>query len=101
MQRILIFILSFALITTVNAQQHKSPNGNFELIFQLNKGIPTYRLSYKGKPIIKESKSLYSEISHLNKYMPDYVVVSIISSTKFVREELSYEHDIENDSFYN
>jgi len=80
MQRIFIFILSFALITTVNAQQLKSPNGNFELIFQLNKGIPTYRLSYRGKPIIKESK-LGLEIKDMEPLTGSFMVADTKEST--------------------
>ena len=80
MQRIFIFILSFALITTVNAQQLKSPNRNFELIFQLNKGIPTYRLSYKGKPIIKESK-LGLEIKDMEPLTGNFMVADTKETT--------------------
>jgi hypothetical protein len=64
----------------VNAQQHKSPNGNFELIFQLNKGIPTYRLSYKGKPIIKESK-LGLEIKDMEPLTGNFMVADTKETT--------------------
>ena len=39
------------------AQQVKSPNGNVVLSFSLvDNGVPTYKVSYKGKPVIKQSR---------------------------------------------
>ena len=39
------------------AQQVKSPNGNVVVSFSLvDNGIPTYKVSYKGKPVIKQSR---------------------------------------------
>ena len=38
------------------AQQVKSPNGNVVVSFSLvDNGVPTYQVSYKGKPVIKQS----------------------------------------------
>ena len=38
------------------AQQVKSPNGNVVVSFSLvDNGVPTYKVSYKGKPVIKQS----------------------------------------------
>ncbi|MFD2203512.1 glycoside hydrolase family 97 protein [Shivajiella indica] len=34
----------------------KSPNGLLQMEFELNQGVPTYMLSYKGKPVILPSK---------------------------------------------
>ncbi|NDV69395.1 glycoside hydrolase family 97 protein [Dysgonomonas sp. 25] len=51
----LTIILLIAM--TCNAQELKSPNGNFAMKFYLqNGGIPTYTLTYKGKEVIKPSK---------------------------------------------
>ena len=49
----------FALLfssSIFNAQTLKSPNGNFEMNFQLKNGVPYYHLNYKGKTVIEDSK---------------------------------------------
>ena len=38
------------------AQSLKSPDGNFEMNFQLKNGVPYYHLNYKGKTVIEDSK---------------------------------------------
>ncbi len=38
------------------AQRLKSPNGNFELVFQLENGVPTYQLSMNSEALIAKSK---------------------------------------------
>ena len=39
------------------AQQVKSPNGHVVVSFSLiDNGVPTYKVSYKGKPVIKQSR---------------------------------------------
>lgn len=49
-----LFLLmgSFAL----NAQSLKSPDGKFEMNFQLKSGVPFYNLKYKGKTVVEDSK---------------------------------------------
>jgi hypothetical protein len=50
-----LFTLIFLNVT--NAQQLKSPDNNFSLVFNLlEEGIPSYSLSYKDKEVIKPSK---------------------------------------------
>ncbi|WP_207429856.1 glycoside hydrolase family 97 protein [Sabulibacter ruber] len=50
-------ILLLCFLGVVNAQELKSPNGKFLMRFALQgNGVPTYTLSYKGKPVIKQSK---------------------------------------------
>jgi len=45
------------VISSLSAQELKSPDGNFVMDFSLLKdGTPTYKLTYKGQAIIKESK---------------------------------------------
>lgn len=39
-----------------NAEELKSPNGNFKLNFEVKDGVPVYELEYKNKPVIKESR---------------------------------------------
>jgi hypothetical protein len=53
----LICFCFFAVISIVNAQELKSPNGNLNLKFKLSTaGNPTYSLSYKQNAVIEESK---------------------------------------------
>lgn len=39
-----------------NAQTIKSPNGKFEMNFQLKEGVPYYNLKYEGKTVVEDSK---------------------------------------------
>lgn len=54
-----ILTICFVIVSNVlvNAQELKSPDGNFSLVFDLNKeGEAIYTLSFKEKKVIKESK---------------------------------------------
>jgi len=54
--KIFIAIAFFCLIAIgANAQQIKSPDGNFTLNFELKEGVPFYNLSYKDKAVVKPS----------------------------------------------
>lgn len=54
--KIFIAIAFFCLIAIgANAQQIKSPDGNFTLNFELKDGVPYYNLSYKDKAVVKPS----------------------------------------------
>ena len=46
----------FGATVFFNAQILKSPDGNFELNFQLKSGVPYYSLNFKKKPVIEDSK---------------------------------------------
>ena len=53
------FTLTACLLSAflcANADEIKSPNGQISVNFELKEGVPTYRVDYKGKPVIKESK---------------------------------------------
>ena len=54
------FLIAYLFVSSIwiaNAQQLRSPNGNFVATFSLQKdGTPSYDLSYKGMAIIKPSK---------------------------------------------
>jgi hypothetical protein len=51
-----VFVMVFSIFG-MNAQELKSPNGNFKMIFALeNDGTPTYQLFMNNKEIIKKSK---------------------------------------------
>lgn len=50
-------LLGIFLVSGALHAQIKSPDGHFDLQFAIQKdGTPTYELTYKGKPLIKESK---------------------------------------------
>ncbi len=57
MKRAVFLFLIFAFAVSISAQNLQSPNGNLSLAFKLtNTGEAEYRLSYKNKAVIKESK---------------------------------------------
>ncbi|WP_211196212.1 glycoside hydrolase family 97 protein [Flavobacterium sp. H122] len=50
-------IIALLSVLGVSAQELKSPNGNFKMIFSLaNDGTPLYQLFYKSKEVVKPSK---------------------------------------------
>jgi len=55
MKRTIIALL-FLITVMGYAQSLTSPNGNLQLKFQMENGIPTYQLNYKNKPVIKPSR---------------------------------------------
>ena len=52
--RNILLALLLLPLTAIAAEVH-SPNGNIVLSFTLEKGRPTYILSYKGKEVIRPS----------------------------------------------
>lgn len=48
----------FLLVSTLglNAQTLKSPDGKFEMNFQLKSGVPYYNLKYEGNTVVEDSK---------------------------------------------
>ena len=57
MKKILFLTLIFFAINPVIAQNLKSPNGEFEMKFDLKEdGAPAYSLTYKGKTVVETSK---------------------------------------------
>ena len=44
------------MFTGINAQSLKSPDGKFEMNFQLKNGIPVYNLKYNGNVVVEDSK---------------------------------------------
>jgi hypothetical protein len=52
-----LLLCAFLCAVSTDAQTLRSPNGSLVMDFSLTRtGEPTYRLSFKGKPVIKESK---------------------------------------------
>ena len=49
------FLLSMMFVG-VNAQSLKSPDGKFEMSFQLKGGVPYYNLKYNGATVVEDSK---------------------------------------------
>lgn len=52
-----IFV-AFALLVSLSlsAVSVKSPNGDIDVSFDVKNGVPVYEMTYKGKPVIKESR---------------------------------------------
>ena len=56
MNKKILGTLALALCTAIiSAQNLLSPNGQLEMQFSIDKGKPTYTLSYKGKTVIAPS----------------------------------------------
>jgi len=73
-------ILLFQLTTSLSAQALKSPAGNFELHFEVKKGVPTYSLNFNSKPLIKES-NLGFELTKQEDLMDRFVLLDSATST--------------------
>ncbi len=54
--KFLLNLLAVLLPCMVQAQTVKSPDGKVSLTFSLEKGIPYYEMSYKGKAVVKPSR---------------------------------------------
>jgi hypothetical protein len=69
----------FTGFQNANAQQLKSPNGNFMMEFALQKdGTPTYNLTYKGKTVVKPSKlglELKEDKNNKKSLLNDFTVI--------------------------
>ena len=80
------FILIFAVLFSVmlgNAQELKSPNGELSMQFSLeSNGVPTYKLAYKTKPVIKSSH-LGLELKNDEKSLLNDFIISNTESTTF------------------
>jgi len=53
---IMLASMLFTAALAIDAQELKSPNGEFLLNVDIKNGVPTYELNYKSKPVILESK---------------------------------------------
>jgi len=71
---IVIFLVS---VCTLNAQELKSPSGNFTMKFSLlQDGTPTYQLFYQNKEVIKTSKLGLELKNDAKSLLNDFKVVS-------------------------
>lgn len=47
----IVFVISFFCVASLKAQPEKNfapPDGNLELLFEINRGVPTFLIIYKG-----------------------------------------------------
>ncbi len=58
-----------------NADNVKSPGGNISVEFKLDNGVPVYNVSYKGQPVVKDSK-LGLELVYGESLMNGFEVVN-------------------------
>lgn len=73
--RKLVFLIVFCTpVFLLNAQVLTSPDKNLSFKFELNKGVPSYQLSYKNKPVIKPS-TLGIETVDVPSFMEGFTVV--------------------------
>ncbi|KAA3439801.1 glycoside hydrolase family 97 protein [Rufibacter hautae] len=75
MQRILLFLLACAFTVQLQAQTLTSPDKNFTFKFELKeKGVPSYQLTYKKKPVIKPS-TLGIETKDVASFLDGFTIV--------------------------
>ncbi len=78
----IVLFLFLVSIFVINAQELKSPNGNFEMKFSLlSDGTPTYQLNYLNKEVIKKSKLGLELKNDPKSLLNDFKVVSSAPST--------------------
>ncbi|MFC4738760.1 glycoside hydrolase family 97 protein [Flavobacterium ponti] len=82
MNKIKALILILLVSVFGNAQEFKSPNGNFNMKFSLlSDGTPTYQLSYLNKEVVKTSKLGLELKNDPKSLLNDFKVVSATPST--------------------
>ena len=76
-----VFVMVFSIFG-MNAQELKSPNGNFKMVFTLEKdGTPTYQLFMKNKEIIKKSKLGLELQKDKKSLLNDFKLVNEVRNT--------------------
>ncbi len=76
-----VFVMVFSIFG-MNAQELKSPNGNFKMIFALeNDGTPTYQLFMNNKEIIKKSKLGLELQKDKKSLLNDFKLVNEVRNT--------------------
>jgi hypothetical protein len=76
---VLVFML---FLTTINAQQLKSPNQKLQMQFTIQgDGTPSYSLNYKDKVVIKPSKLGLELKNDAKSLLNDFTVVDTKTST--------------------
>lgn len=76
-----VFVMVFSIFG-MNAQELKSPNGNFKMIFALeNDGTPTYQLFMKDREVIKKSKLGLELQKDKKSLLNDFTLVNEVRNT--------------------
>lgn len=76
-----VFVMVFSIFG-MNAQELKSPNGNFKMVFVIeNDGTPTYQLFMKNKEIIKKSKLGLELQKDKKSLLNDFKLVNEVRNT--------------------
>lgn len=76
---VILCLVSFSFI--LNAQVIFSPDKNFSFKFELKeKGVPSYQLSYKNKPVVKTS-ALGIETKNIPSFTEGFTVSKIVENT--------------------
>lgn len=76
-----VLVMVFSIFG-MNAQELKSPNGNFKMIFAFEKdGTPTYQLFMKNKEIIKKSKLGLELQKDKKSLLNDFKLVNEVRNT--------------------
>jgi glucan 1,4-alpha-glucosidase len=78
---LLLLALPFIIIFSGKTQTLQSPNGNLEMKFSLEAGIPVYTLSYKGKAVILPS-NLGFEIKNQEDFLEGFEILNTSTDTK-------------------
>jgi hypothetical protein len=81
-KKFFLIVVSLIIVTFVNAQELKSPNGHLAMAFSLQAdGTPTYTLSYKGKVVIKPSTLGLELKSDEKSLLNDFTITDTKTST--------------------
>lgn len=74
---LIVFLFSGILLMAIDL---KSPNGTLLLNFEVIDGVPTYRLDYKNRPVIKQSR-LGLEIKKDQNLIDGFTITNSTTST--------------------
>jgi len=78
---VLVLVVLFSIFG-INAQELKSPNGSFKMVFALeNDGTPTYQLFMNNKEIIKKSKLGLDLQKEKKSLLNDFKLVNEVRTT--------------------
>lgn len=81
MKKIYFLIMAvMAVALPLKSEVLKSPDGNMVLQFEVRNGVPVYRLDYKDKPVIKDSR-LGLELKDADDLLTGFVLKEVQRST--------------------
>ena len=80
MKKTLFSIALMLLGLWLHAEEIQSPNGDFTLNFEVKEGVPVYKLDYKNRPIVKESK-LGLELKDTESLLEGFSLKNVDKST--------------------